>query len=144
MQLVGNVEPLQQDCGVAFGCVAVFFADNAFEFAQLHAIGVGNLRLLINSVPLLHRGPQALVAHDHRIDRRVRVKGELILAEHSQFARTDHRPFLRLEFAAEQFHERGFTRAVGPGQAIAFARRECRGDFIEQNFGAVAHGDIAD
>ena len=41
--LVGNVEALQQHRGVALGGVAVFFADNAFQFAEPHAIGVGHL-----------------------------------------------------------------------------------------------------
>src|SRR2546423_971407 len=45
--------------------------------------------------------------------------------------------------SALQLHESGFARAVGPGQAIALAWRKCHRDFVEQNFGAVAHGNIA-
>ena len=144
VHLVGNVEALQQDGGVALGGVAVFFADDAFEFAQLHAVGVGDLRLLVDGVALLHGRPQPLVAHDDGVDHGVGVEGELVLAQHAELARADDRALLRVEFAAEQLHEGGFAGAVGPGQAIALARRERRGDFVEQNFGAVAHGHIAD
>src|ERR1035438_3059106 len=54
VQLVGNVEPLQQNGGVALVGVAVLFADNAFEFAKLHAVGVGDLGLLVDGVAFLH------------------------------------------------------------------------------------------
>lgn len=144
VQLVGNVETLQQDGGIALGGIAVFFTDNAFEFAELHTVGVGHFGLLVNGVALLHGRPEALVSHDDGVDRGVRVEGELVLAQHTDFAGANDGAFLRFEFAAEQLHERGFAGAVGPGEAIALARRERRGDFIEQNFGAVAHRHIAD
>ncbi len=34
VEFVGDVEALQEDCGVGFGLVAVFVADDAFEFAE--------------------------------------------------------------------------------------------------------------
>ena len=68
MQLVGNVEALQQDRGIALGGIAVFFADNAFEFAELHAVGVGHFGLVVDRVSLLHGRPEPLVAHDDGID----------------------------------------------------------------------------
>ncbi len=70
VQLVGNVEALQQNGGVGFGGVAVFLADDAFQFAELHAVGVGHLRLGIDSVALFQGGPQPLVAHDDGVDAR--------------------------------------------------------------------------
>ena len=141
---VGNVETLQQDRSVALGGVAVFFADDAFKFAELHAVFVGHVMLGVNRIALLHGGPQALVAHDDGVDRGVSVEGKLVLAQNSELARTHHRPFLRLQFAAEQLHKRRLARAIGSGQAIALARRKRRGDFVEQYFGAVAHGNITD
>ena len=45
MELVGNIEALQQDRRVALGLVAVFFADDALELAEAHAVGVGHLAL---------------------------------------------------------------------------------------------------
>ena len=40
MNLIGDVEALQQDCGIAFGGVPIFFANNAFQLAEPHPIGV--------------------------------------------------------------------------------------------------------
>ena len=45
VQFVGDVETLQQDRRIALGGVAVFFADNAFEFAETHTVFVGHLGL---------------------------------------------------------------------------------------------------
>jgi len=74
----------------------------------------------------------------------VGVKGVLVLTEDAELAGTDDGAFLRLEFAAEQLHKRGFAGAVGAGEAVALSGREGGGDFVEQNFSAVAHGNIAD
>ncbi len=144
MQLVGNVEALQQNGGIALGGVSVFFADDAFEFAQLHAVFIGHVVLGVDGVAFLDGGPEALVAHDDGVEDRVGVEGELVLAEHAEFTRADDIAFLRLEFAAEQVHERGFAGAIGAGQAVPLARRKRRRDFVEQYFGAVAHRHIAD
>ena len=57
---------------------------------------------------------------------------------------TDDGAFLRFEFSAEQLHECGFAGAVGAGESVALAWGEGGGDFVEQNFGAVAHGNITD
>ena len=53
-------------------------------------------------------------------------------------------PFLRLHFAAEQLHKRRLAGAVGAGQAVALAGRKSCGNFVKQNFGAVAHRYITD
>ena len=45
VQFLGNVEAVEEHGGVGFGGVAVFVADDAFEFAETHAVGVGQLRL---------------------------------------------------------------------------------------------------
>ena len=91
-----------------------------------------------------HRRPQPLVAHDDGVDHAIGVEGELVLAQDAELARADDGALLRLEFAGEHLHESGLAGAVGAGQAVALARRKGGGDFVEQNFGAVAHGNIAD
>ena len=144
VQFVGNIQTLQQDRGIALTRITVFFADNAFQLAELHAIGVCHVVLGVNRVALLQRRPQTLVSHDDRIDHAVGVERELVLAQDSQLPGTHDRALLRLQFAAEQLHERRFSGAVWSGQAITLARRERRGHFFKQYFGAVAHGHIAD
>ena len=53
-------------------------------------------------------------------------------------------PFCGSSLAGQELHEGGLAGAVGAGQAVALARREGGRDFVKQNFGAVAHGYIAD
>ena len=36
-----DIEAIEEDGGVGFGGVAVFVADDAFELAEAHAVGVG-------------------------------------------------------------------------------------------------------
>jgi hypothetical protein len=144
VQFVGNVQALQQDRGIALGGVAIFFAYDAFQFAELHAICIGHVVPGIDSVSFLHGGPEPLVAHDDSVDHTEGIEGELVLTQNAQLPWAHHRSFLGVEFAAEQLHERGLPGPVGAGQAIALARRKRRGDFFKQYFGAVAHGHIAD
>ena len=92
---------------------------------------------------LVERRPQAAVAHDDRVDDAKGVKGELILAEDRKLARADDVALLRVEVAGKDLHERGFAGAVGSGETVAAAGGEGGRDFLEQNFSAVAHGDIA-
>ena len=66
---------------VALGRVAVFFADDALELAEAHAVRVGQVRLRVEQLALLKRRPEPRVAHDDHIDDTVRVEGELILAD---------------------------------------------------------------
>ena len=96
VQFVGNVETLQQNGGVALGGIAVFFADNAFEFAKFHAVGVGDLGLLVDGVAFLHGRPKPLVAHDDAVDGGIGIERELILAQDSELAGSDYCAFLRI------------------------------------------------
>ena len=90
-----NVEAVEEDGGVGFGGVAVFVADDAFELAQAHAVGVGQFGLLVDAVALFKGGPEGLVAHDDGVDDAVGVEGELVLAQDAEFARADDGAFLR-------------------------------------------------
>ena len=140
----GDVETVEENGGVGFGGVAVFVADDAFEFAEAHAVGVGQLGLLVDAVALFHGGPERLVAHDDGVDDAIGVEGELVLAEDAEFARADDGALLRVEFAGEDLHEGGLAGAVGSGESVAAAGDEADADFFKEDLGAVAHGDVAD
>src|SRR5208282_2610896 len=141
---VGNVETLQQNRRVGLGGVAFFLADNAFQFAEFHTVGVRHLMLRIDQFTFFESGPQAPVAHNDRVNHTILIEGELILAQHTELARADDGSLLRFKFTGQKLHERGFARAVGAGKAVALPRNKSGGNFVEQNFGAVAHGHIAD
>src|SRR5262249_35236873 len=98
----------------------------------------------VDRIALLKGGPQALVAHDDRVEHRVSVEGELILAQNPELARSDNSSLLGLKLSAEQLHEGRLACAVGSGQAVAPPRGKRSRDLFEQNLGAVAHGYIAD
>ena len=142
MRGVGNVETLQQNGGIAFRGVSVFLADNAFKFAQPHAVFIGHLGLCVNLVALFHGGPQALVAHDDGIDHAIGVKGKLVLAEYAELFGAHNAALLRLKFAGKQVHKGRLAGAVRASEAKAFARRERGADLFKQNFCAIAHGNV--
>ena len=110
VQLVGYVKTLQQDCGIGFGGIAVFFADNAFQLTQPHPVFVGELGFLIDGVALLQGSPQALVAHHDGVNHAKHVERKLVLVQHAEFLRTYYGPLLRIEFSGQELHECGFAR----------------------------------
>ena len=130
----------------ALGGVAALFADDAFEFAEAHAVFVGQLvvGLGVEDVALRERLPQRRVAHDHGIDDAELIEGELILAQDAEFLGPGDGALGRLDLAGEDLHERGLAGAVGAGDGVAAARQERAGDVFEQNSGAEAHGDVVD
>ena len=140
----GNVEAVEEDGGVGFGGVSVFVADDAFELAESHAVGVGEFGLLVDAVALFEGGPERLVAHDDGVDDAIGVEGELVLTEDAEFARADDGAFLRVELAGEDLHEGGFAGAVGAGESVAAAGDKADADVFKEDLRAVAHGDVAD
>ena len=58
VNLIGDIEPLQQDGRVGFGLVAVFVADDALQLAQARAVLVGQLRLVVKLLAFFQRRPQ--------------------------------------------------------------------------------------
>ena len=74
----------------ASAVVSALFADDAFEFAQAHAVFVGQLvvGLGVESVAFFQRLPERGVAHDDGVDHAEFVEGELVLAQdaHSSWA----------------------------------------------------------
>ena len=121
VHLVGDVQSLQQNRRVALGCVSVFFADNAFEFTEPHAVFVGHVALAVKHFTFFERAPQASVPHDDGVDDAKLVKGELILPENAELLRANHRALLRRDFSSQQLHERRFAGAVGACQAVPAA-----------------------
>ena len=98
VQFDRDVESIEQDGGVRLGCITVFFANGAFEFAQAHAVGVRHFGLLVNLVALFQGRPQAFVSHNDRVDDAIRVKSELVLAQHAELPRANDGTLLGVEF----------------------------------------------
>ena len=113
----GNVQTVQQHGGVALGRVAAFFADNAFEFAEPHAVFVGQLGLCVKHLAFLQRLPQRLVAHDHRVDHAESVERELILAQNAELLRPRDGALLRLHSPVRIFMKVDLPAPLGPVMA---------------------------
>ena len=143
VQFIRNVQALKENRGVRLRFVTVFLADNALEFAEAHAFGVGHFRaLVVQLLALLQRFPQALVAHDHGVADAELVVRVLILLEHAELVWPNDQAFLRRGFAREQLHERRFPGAVRPGQAVPPPGGKRRRDVLEEDLVAEAHGDV--
>ena len=88
VQRVGDVEPLQQHGGVAFGRVAVLVADDAFELAEAHAVLVGqrrpSRRARSRSSSALHSRALPMITVSMA---RNAVEGELVLPQHADLCR---------------------------------------------------------
>ena len=143
-RFVLDVQTLKENRGVGLGSIPILFADDAFEFREAHPVVVGELGLLVNLVALRKGGPQAFVAHHDGVDDAEGVEGVLVLAKDGELAGADDVALLRIDVAGKDFHEGSLAGAVGAGKAVAPAGREGGRDFFEQNFSAVAHGDVAD
>ena len=75
--------------------------------------------------------PQTAVAHDDSVDHAILVEGELILTQNAKLARTNDSSLLRVEFAGQKLHKRGFARAIGAGEAVALPRHKTGGHFVK-------------
>ena len=136
--------PSSRTAASALRGVAVFVADHAFEFAEPHAVCVGELGLLVDAIALVECGPERLVAHDDGVDDAKGVEGKLVLAEDAEFAGAHDVALLGVEFAGEDLHKCGLAGTVGAGEAVAATGNEADAYVFEEDLGAVAHGDIAD
>ncbi len=139
-------ETVEKNAGIRFGCVAAFFADDAFKLTETHAVRVGEslVGLGVERVAFPQGVPEEFVAHDDGIDYAKVVEGELILAQDAHFLGRGDGAFGGLEFAGENLHECGLTGAVGAGDGVAAAGHEGAGDVLEEDARAEAHGDVID
>ena len=121
-----DVQTVEQNTRIGLGRVAAFFANNAFEFAEAHAVVVGQgiVRLGVECVAFLESFPEHGVAHNDGVDDAEVVEGELILAENTHFLRTGDVALGRLVLSSQDLHKSGLAGAVGAGNGVASAFHE--------------------
>ena len=70
VQIGFDAQTVEEHAGIRFGSVAAFFADNAFEFAEAHAVFIGEMVVMlgVERVAFLKSLPEKRVAHDDRVD----------------------------------------------------------------------------
>ena len=136
--------PEQQFAGARLGGVAVQLGEPHLQLGDLHAVFFAHLRQRVDAVALLLHLPQLRMTHDHGVEHRIVLEGELVLAQladalvgvDADIARA------RLQIAAEDLHQGGLAAAVGADQAVAVAVAELDGDVLEQRLGPELHGDV--
>src|ERR1700686_4519739 len=106
MQRAVYTEAVEENGGVSFRGVAAFFTDDAFEFTEAHAVGVGKrvVRLGIEFVALFESLPERGVAHDDGVNDAKLIEGELVLTEDTELFGASYGAFSGLEFAGEDLH----------------------------------------
>jgi len=144
MLLHRDADAQQQFTGARLGGVAVELGELDFQIGHAHAVFLAHFRERVDAVALLLHAPQLGVAHDHGIQHRIILEGELILTQLAKALVGVHRDVTRgrLQIAAEDFHERGFAAAVGADQTVAVAVAEFDRDVLEQGLGPELHGDV--
>ena len=144
VQSLRNIQTIQQNCRVALRRIAVVFRDHAFQFAEAHAVVVGQFGLLVESFALFQSSPKTFVAHDDGIDDTIRIKRELVLAQDTNPARETNIALLGLKFTRQDFHERRFPGTIRPGQTVTTACLEDGRHVFKKDLSAIAHAYIAD
>jgi len=140
----GNAQADEQALGLVLGVVPVFLGDGHLELGELHADLVVHLAGGEQLFLLLHRGPQARVAHDHDVGNLVVLVLVVILVQHRHagLGRDRDRAGVGLEVSRQDLHERRLAGTVGPGQAVAVAGLERGGHVVEQNAAAIRLPDL--
>ncbi|MCY1292592.1 hypothetical protein D9M70_418250 [compost metagenome] len=139
-----NAQAEQQFAGAGFGGVAVHLGELGFQLGHRHAVLFAHFRQRIDALAFGLHPPQLGVAHDHGVDHRELLVGELILAQlaEAHVGLEHHLAGRGFEVVAEDLHESRFAAAVGTDQAVAVAVAELDGDVLEQGLGPELHGDV--
>ena len=91
------------ESSVAASESAVYPSSSAttLELAEALSLGVGDRRQREEALFLVHRGPEALVAHHDDVDGATRLVGKLVLLQDGRLLRPRDRAGVGLEVAGE-------------------------------------------
>ena len=134
VQLVRNVQTLQQNCSVGLGRVAVFLADNAFQFAQSHPVFIGELGLLVEVSRSCRAAHSRLLPMMTVSITRNASNANWSWLSTPNFLRADDGALLRFQLSGQQLHESGLAGPVGTGKSIALPGSKRGGHIFEQTF----------
>ena len=143
MQGFLDVQAFQQCGGIRFRGVAALIADNTFQFPDPHAIFVGPIvGMSVKLIALLQRVPERSVPHDHGVENAIGIERELVLTQDTDFLGPGYGAFRWFHLTGQDFHERGFTGAIGASDRVAPSGEEGGGYVFKENAGAEAHGNV--
>jgi hypothetical protein len=134
----------QDRAGAGLSRVAAVLGKASLELSGAHVIGVGCVRIRIDTIALLHRLPHFDVALHHDIEHALIFICELVLVELAEpHARLQHDlACAGFEFAAQDLHKRGLAATVRPDQPIAVAAAKLEGNILEEWLGFKLNGEV--
>ena len=146
VQRVFDAEAVEQDGGVGLGGVAALFADDAFEFAEAHAVFVGQLvvGLGVERVALCRAFQSGALPMITVSITRNSSKANWSWRRTPSFLGRVTEPLVGSISPVQDLHQSGLAGAVRTGDGIAAPRQERAGDVFEQSSGAEAHGDVVE
>ena len=139
-----QAQPLDQAGGVGFRLPAAHLGVLALQLGGADAVLVGEIFFGVQGVLFLPHLVQPFVAHDHGVQHRIFVKGEVVLAQHRHphIFGHGHRPGGRLQLPLQNAEEGGFARAVGADDAVAVAGGELQVHVLEQGLLVEGHAQV--
>ena len=140
-----DAKAFEEGCRARFRRVAVFFANDAFEFRETHADVVGHLDL-VQALFLLHGAPKRLVSHHDGVeDARLLIREVILLQDADTELLGDvHPALIGVFFAGDDLEERRLSRAIRAHERIALAWVEAHGDVLEEDFWAEALRELVE
>ena len=81
MKLFSDARAHEYLTGTTFRTVTIQFSKLSFQLSDFHAFVFGHVRQSVDAITFLFDLPKRFMAHNHRIDDRVRFKRKLILMQ---------------------------------------------------------------
>ena len=146
MQLCGDAQTLENLTGVGLCLPAAQLCKFRLQFRSPEPVFVGEVGLFVKGVLLFPHPVQPLVAHDHRVQHRMGVVGELILLQdgHADAGLDGNGPGGGVQLPGEDPQEGGFSGAVGAYDAIAVPGGKLQVYPLEQPLAAKLHAKVVD
>ena len=143
---VRHTETVEQLCRLCLGVPAVELGELCLELGGAHSVLVGEIRLFIERLLLIHDLHEARMSHDDRTQDLDLVEGIVILLEDGEtLTRCNvHNAARRLDIAGQKLEEGGFSRAVRADDAVAVAGGELQIDILIEDAFAELQTQIVD
>ena len=139
MERIGDSESAEQLSRFALRFPPSEFGEIAFQLGGAQSVLFGKLLFGIDLIPFFHDRVELLISHDDRIQNRVLVECEVVLAQGCKplAGGNDDLTGIRFDFTAENLQKRGFSRTVRSNDPITVSGGKLDVYLLEENLRAV-------
>ena len=122
--ILGNAQPVQQAGSLGFGIPAVHLRKLSLQLGSLHAVLIGEVRLGVKGILLVHDFHQTLVAHHDSAQHFKIIIGIVVLLEHRQALTRSNFNIAPggLNLTGQELQEGGLACSIGADDAVTVAR----------------------